>query len=110
MAIVSTHTFQSNVSTASNGTEFSPQFADNIVIEFSGAATAFDARFEECGASGAWYPIIGLKRSDFTTLADRATDKSSLWLISMGSIKTIRVRIVTTDAALTITGSLEVSD
>lgn len=108
MGITMTHVFHSGATDAADGTPFSPEYADGLIVEFSGAATTFDARFEELAPSGAWYPIAAINRSD-VTMATAVTSKGVRWYLPVSDVRSVRVRIVSTNGALTITGDVEVS-
>lgn len=88
----STITLQNAATTTGNGITFAPDGADSLTVEIYGSATSSTVVFEEQGKSLVWYPIQGIRHSDYK-LAAQSTTKGEIWDFDMNGVTAFRTRI-----------------
>lgn len=91
--------FQDSATTTGDGSYFYPNHCDSLTVEIWGTATSSTIIFEGTitsdpnSDSPRWYPILGVKQSDLTTLASQTTGKNEAWIFDCTPYKAIRTRI-----------------
>lgn len=74
-----------------NGSEFIIGDYKSITLEISGTSTSRTLVFEACGPLGVWYPIMGVKPSDYT-YTTQTTENNELRQFDVTGLVKFRVR------------------
>lgn len=77
-----------------NGSEFEVGQFKILTLEVYGTATAHKVVFEGCSKSGTWYPIQGIRVSDFAS-ATETTTKGEVWEFGVTGLEKFRARLAT---------------
>lgn len=88
-------TFQDAVSAAGNGSEFlvsAKEAYKTITVEITGTSTSRTIAFEGKSTSGTWYPIMGVRLSDFA-MATQTTGKGEIWQFDVTGLDSFRSRL-----------------
>jgi hypothetical protein len=90
------HTFQDAIAAAGDGTALevtsSTKSYKTITLEITGTSTSRTVVFEGSSASGAWYPIQGVKLSNLA-MGTQTTGNNEVWQFEVTGLASFRTRV-----------------
>jgi hypothetical protein len=89
---IGTFLFQSAATTTGNGELYLTNKADIVTLEITGTATSGTVIFEGLMPSGTYYPVRGIRLSDYS-IATQSVAVGELWEIDVTNFVAIRARI-----------------
>ncbi|MFK7678825.1 hypothetical protein ACI3ER_12345 [Bacillus sp. Wb] len=85
-------TLQNAATAVGNGAEFDVESYKTLTLEVSGTATSHTLVFEGASASGTWYPVQGVRLSDFA-MGTQTTTKGEVWTFEVPGLVKFRTRL-----------------
>jgi hypothetical protein len=88
--------FHDKTTTPQNGTEFMPNYADQMTIFITGTSTSRTIEFKGSDEDGNWYSIPAFKNPDFT-LASSTTGNNEAWIVDLTGWVSVNVNVTAID-------------
>lgn len=91
-AKTTTATLQNNVTTTGTGTPFTVGAYKTLTIEITGTSTSQNINFEASSISGTYYPIQGVRLSDYS-MATSTTGINEVWTFDITGLQNFRANL-----------------
>ncbi|MFA1510084.1 hypothetical protein ACDN41_12710 [Priestia aryabhattai] len=85
-------TLQNGATAIGDGTAFDVESYKTLTLEISGTATSHTLVFEGASASGTWYPVQGVRLSDYD-MKSQITTKGEVWTFEVPGLVKFRARL-----------------
>lgn len=91
-SLVQDVTLQNAATATGNGTALDVKGLKTLTVEVSGTSTSRTVIFEGASVSGTYYPITGVKLSDYTS-ATQTTGTGEVWQFDITGLVNVRARV-----------------